>query len=133
MDKVTRDVALEDVNAWLDHKRMSDKRREEKKEAIDSLVGFVQEGTVVVDRETFELTQNLVFEIGEQIKIKQLKWKAFGNVGKVQIHMKNVESTDFTGNVIAHTCAQTGNSKNVINALDSEDIAVAKNIAVFFM
>lgn len=133
MEKVLRDVAEQEVNAWLDHKRMSEKRREEKKEAINSLVNFIQEGTLVIDTESFEITQKLFFEVGEQVKIKELKWKPFGNVGRVQLYMKNVDSADFTGNSIAHACAQTGQSKNIINALDSEDIAVVKVITVFFM
>jgi hypothetical protein len=114
-------------------RKISPKRREEKKEAIESLISFVQEGKIVIEEQSFEITQNLLFEIGNQTKIKELKWKPFGQVGRVQIHMKNVESTDFTGNCIAHACAQTGQSKNMINALDSEDMAVVKVLSVFFM
>lgn len=132
-DKVSKEVAEMEVSAWLDHKKMSSKRREEKKEAIESLVSFIQEGKISIHPETFEITQHLMFEIGNQTKIKELKWKPFGNVGKVQIYMKDVSSTDFTGNAIAHACAQTGQSKNIINSLDSEDIAVVKVISIFFM
>src|SRR4051812_29330602 len=107
MDKISREVAEKEVTAWLDHKHVSVKRRDEKKEAIESLIGFIQEGTVSIHPETFEITQNLVVEIGDQIKIKELKWKPFCNVGKQQIHMKNVESTDFVGTCIASACAQT--------------------------
>jgi len=131
--KVSKEIADLEVLGWLDHKKMSAKRREEKKDAIESLSGFIQDGTLIIDPVSFEITQNLFFPIGEQIKINELKWKPFGNVGRVQIYMKNTESTDFTGNCIAHACAQTGQSKNIINALDSEDIAVVKMLAVFFM
>jgi hypothetical protein len=130
---VNKNTAELEVNAWLDHKRISEKRREEKKAAIDSLIGFVEDGTVSINPETFEIKQNLKFEIGNQIKIKELIWKPFGNVGRVQIYMKNVDSADYTGNCIAHACAQTDQSKNIINSLDSEDTAVIKVIANFFM
>ena len=133
MDKVSREIAEQEVNSWIEHKKMSNKRKEEKKDSIESLISYVQEGIISVDPSTFEIIQNLNFEIGEQIKIPNLKWKPFGNVGRVQLHMKNVDSTDFTGNCIAHACAQTGQSKNIINNLDSEDAVVMKVLAVFFM
>lgn len=136
MDKplIQREVAEADVTAWLDHKKMSSKRREEKKEAIESLIAYVEDGTVIIDKDKgYTLIQNLAFPIGEQVKIEKLEWKPYGNVGKFQIHMKNVESADFTGNAIARACAQTNQSKTIINALDSEDETVLKVIAVFFM
>jgi hypothetical protein len=130
MGKVSKEIAEKEVNSWLDHKKMSPKRREEKKEAIESLISLVEDGTVTIEPDTFILSQHLLFERGEQ---KKLSWKPFGNVGRVQIYMKNVESTDFTGNAIAHACAQTDQSKNLINSLDSEDVAVLKVLALFFM
>lgn len=134
MDLVTKEVAENDVFAWLDHKKMSTKRREEKKEAIESLVSYVQDGILSIDTESsFNIHQKLNFEIGNEIKIKELIWKPFGNVGRVQLQMKNVDSSDFTGNAVAHCCAQTGQSKGIINAMDSEDAAIMKIISVFFM
>jgi hypothetical protein len=130
MGKVSNEVAIKDVTAWLDHKKMRESRREEKKEAINSLISLVEDGTLSISDEDFIITQNLTIPVGE---INKLEWKPFGQVGKVQLHMKNVESTDFTGNAIANACAQTDQSKNIINKLDLEDVAVLKVIAVFFM
>lgn len=133
MSKVAKEVAELEVISWLDHKKVSESRREEKKVAIESLISLVEDGTIDINNENFEITQHLKFDVGNIEKIKELKWKPFGNVGRVQIYMKGVDSSDFTGNAIAHTCAQTGQSKNIINALDSEDIAVIKVLSVFFM
>lgn len=133
MEKVNRETAEAEVTAWLDHKKLSPKRRESKKEVIESLIELVQDGTIVIDQENFEIKQILKFEIGNQEKIRELIWKPFGNVGKVQIFMKNVESADYSGNCIAYACAQTGQSKNIINALEYEDATVIKVIANFFM
>lgn len=135
MDKplIEREVAEAEVTAWLDHKKMSASRREEKKEAIESLIKFVSNGTVVIDKETFKLTQKLIFPVGKDEQIKELVWEPFGQVGKFMIHMKNVDSADFTGNAIARACAQTGKAKAILCNLDSEDEIVLKIISVFFM
>ena len=42
-------------------------------------------------------------------------------------------NTDFNGNCIAVAAAQTGQSKGIINLLDTEDTSVMKVLAVFFL
>lgn len=131
-EKVKKSIAEEEVLAWLDYKKVSPKRREEKKDSIEKLIEYIQDGIISIDPETFVIKQNLLFQI-EKSGIRELNWKPFGQVGKFQINMKGVDSTDFTGNCIAHACAQCDQSKSIINALDSEDAAVMKVIATFFI
>lgn len=131
---VAREAATEEVNAWLNHKRMPQWRRDQKADAIESLINCVMDGSVTIDKDkNFELTQHLIWEVGEEAKISKLVWKAVSIVARLKSHMKGVESADFTGNCIAQCCAQTGQPKAVIENLNDQDLANLKAIAVFFL
>lgn len=130
---IADEPARTEITSWLDHKKVSPNRRSEKESAISKMVECIKDGTISIDSSTFVITQKLVFPIGKDGMIKILKWQPFGNTGKIAVNMKGVESGDFTGNCIAIAATQTAQPKTIINALDTEDLAIVKFIAIFFM
>jgi hypothetical protein len=129
---VSKEIATEEVNKWLDKKNVSQKRRETKKDSIESLISHVEDGIIVVGDDGV-LTHKLTNPIEKEIKTLELTYQPRINVGKVQQHMNGVKSDDMIGMVIAYGAALTGKPKELIKALDTEDQAVLSTVVVFFM
>lgn len=133
MGRVEREVALKEVEAWLDYKRVKSKKRESYQDQIDVLVDAVSDGSLVLDDESFELTYNLIFPFGEEEKITELKFKPRLSVGEVNKYMRGVQATDIDKRLQAYVSALTGQPKGVIQAIDTEDSSVINAIVVFFL
>ena len=71
---VSKDVAQADVESWLSFKKLTDQRREDKKENIDALINAVCDGNLVID-EDCNLIQKLMSPFGDEMKIAELKYK----------------------------------------------------------
>ena len=129
---VSREVAQSEIDKWLDHKKISAKKREQQKDSIDSLVDAVVEGTLVL-KEDFTLVHTLKFPTDGESPIKTLEYKPRLKMDIVHAHLQNVKSTDADGRVAAYVAALTTKSKTIVKALDTEDYSVAQSIAVFFL
>ena len=133
MNKIPRETAEAAAKAWLDHKCVSEKRREEKKDAIEALISAFEDGSFVMDDKTFKISQDLVIPIKSEVETTQLIFEPRISVDKVQKAMGGVKSDDLHGMIRAYVSALTGRPKAVIGALDTEDYNVAQKIAIFFM
>lgn len=132
MAKVSVEVARQEVNKWLDHKRVSVKRREELKENIDRLVDNISEGLLVLN-EKFELVQELLFPVGEGGAIKKLTYKPRLKQGEISKKIAGAKSSDVGSYVRAYASALTDQPSAIIAELDSEDYNLANQITVFFL
>jgi hypothetical protein len=134
MGVLDRATAEKEVKAWLDFKKYSQKKRELKAnvEAIAKLVEAFEEGLLVLDPETFVITQNLMFPIGVDIKTNCLKFKARIPYANIATELKGVPTDDIGKFTAAYIAAATGEVKGVILQLDTEDYAVAQSLAGFF-
>ena len=72
-DKIAREIAEKDVQDWLDFKKVSESRREEKQDAIDTLVGAICEGVLVL-RDGFKWEQTLKFPLENEITTRVLTY-----------------------------------------------------------
>jgi hypothetical protein len=133
MSKVNRETAEAEINSWLDFKKISEKKRTNYKENIESLVDAVCEGILSVNPEGKELVQILNFPIGEEMKVNKLEYKPRLTVGAVQSHLNGVKATDADGRIIAYIAALTSQPKELIKKMDTEDNGLAQSIAVFFL
>lgn len=132
MQKVLREVAEQEVQSWLDYKKVSDSRREEKAEQIKALVNAIADGQVILN-EDYTLTQVLLSEVGVEVKIKELTFKARLSGAQIQTYLQGVKPTDIDGRLYGYIAALTGQPKEVVRNLDTEDLTVAQNIAFFFL
>ena len=127
--KVSIDVALTEVNGWLDHKKVGQTKREANKDSINVIAEAISEGFLVINEDK-TITQNLKFPVGE---FTSINYKARLTVGERNEKLKGVKATDMGGLMNAYLCALSGSPVNVFNNLDSEDNSVASAIVVFFM
>lgn len=132
MGVVAREVAQADVDRWLDHKKISERKRGEYADSIASMVEAVSDGAIVVD-ENCQLIQTLKFPIGSEMTITRLTWKPRLNVGLVQNHLQGVRPADVDGRLVAFMAALTGQAKEIIRSLDTEDYSIGQSIAIFFL
>lgn len=129
MKSVSNDVARQEVEKWLSAKRISAKKREANEDSIENLVEGFEEGVLVLNHETNEITQNILFPEGE---IKQLVFKPRMSVGDLHPYLKQLKSNDVDGRVKAYISALTNQPASILNRLDLYDYGVSTNIAVFF-
>jgi hypothetical protein len=132
MEVVVKEVAKAEVEKWLDYKKVGGTKRENFKDSIDTLAGFISDGSLTLKEDkTFE--QALKFPIGSGGSITKLEYKPRIAMSVVNEKLKGVAATDADGRLLAYTAALTGQPKNIIKELDTEDNAVAQAVVVFFV
>lgn len=131
-DKVTIELATQEVTKWLDFKRLSNQRREDKKDSIDVLIGAMVDGTVVIDDGNITQTLKIPVTEGDQ-GAQELKYKARLSAGQIQACLQGSKIGDGYGVIIALASVLTGYPKALIKCIDSEDMTVVQAIANFFL
>lgn len=129
---VSKDQAAEEVEKWLNFKKVSTTQREEHAEFIKALAEYISVGILVLN-EDHTFTHTLQFPIGTGDAITSLTYKARINPKILKPYLSAVKSGDSSGLIWAHICALTGQNSGVIIELDQEDIKIARAITVFFV
>ena len=129
--KVSPQVAMQEVERWLDLKRIKASKRESNADTIEGLAESFEDGTLTLD-DKGSITMNLTFGIGENESIKQLKFKPRISVGEIHQSLKGIKGTDADARIIAYMAALTGQMPAVIRKLDTTDHGIASGIVVFF-
>jgi hypothetical protein len=125
--------ATEEVNEWLDYKKVGAKKRELQRESIETLVEAICEGHLTKS-EDHEFEYSLLFPIEtEDNKIEKLKFKPRVHTSDISTQLTKVKPGDVHGMICGYAAALTGKPRAVIAALDTEDFGVVGAIAVFFM
>lgn len=133
MNVIPTEQAQEEVNNWLDHKKVSAGKREKQKPHIEVLVDAICDGTLKLDPD-FSFTHTLKFPVGEGAEaLKQIKYKPRITHGEVHVYLQKCKSDDAHGQVMAYIQALTKQPKDLLSRLDSEDHAIAQGFAVFFI
>jgi hypothetical protein len=135
MSKVEKNVALGYVNDWLDKKRIRPSKRESYKGTIEELASCVEDG-ILEFTEIGEIIHNLIFPITDEDgreTVTQLKYKLRVTEAILEPYKKGLKPGDNDGRLNAYVSALTGQVKGVIRNLDSEDLGIAQNIALFFL
>lgn len=131
--KITEELAIKEVEKWLDYKRVSDKKREESESQIETMVSAIMEGDLVVSESGNKLTHNLRFPIGNNEEIKTLSYKARLSVKDRNRSLKGIKPTDTPEYILGHISALSDQNKALISEMDTEDHNIAQSIALFFM
>lgn len=127
---VSKEVAIKDVNAWLDYKKVSQKKRESNSDQIEVLIQAIEEGNLSIDLETFEINHELLFPIGETVLFT---YKPRINVGLIHRRLSGIKSGDSDGRFLAYVCTLTGLNSGIVSAVDTEDYGICFAIACFFL
>lgn len=126
------ETAQQDIQKWLDFKKVSEKKRENLNDSIEAITNAICEDKLILT-ESNEFVQKLSFPVGEEKIIDSLKYKPRITIGNIQDNMKNVKPGDSDGRISAYIAALTGQPTAVIKKMDSEDYSVAQAIAIFFL
>ncbi len=131
--KITREAAEAEVTSWLDKKKIFPETRDKFKDHSELIVDAISNGALTLNPESFEFTHTLLFPIGENDGITEMKYKARLNDKQINQQMKGVKSDDVDGRVQALVAALTSQPRGIIERLDTADKRIATAIAVFFM
>lgn len=123
---ITKEVAEQEINAWLDYKKIKPSQRISNKPHIDILVEGIMCGDLSIDPDKdFLITQKLCFPVDGLFD--SLTYKSRASVGDIQ------KATNETKEVFFSTVSVlTGKGASHIKRMDSEDSKVAYAITVFF-
>ena len=130
MDKISKEKATEEINGWLDKKKVYETTREQQKDSIDLLIEAMMNGDLILDEKTNELKHKLLFPLSETT---ELVYKSRLNDKMLRPHLQGVKANDADGRLTAHISALTSQPKAVIDSLDSADKKIMMSIAVFFL
>lgn len=133
---VNKEVAINDINDWLDAKKVSQKKRATQVEQIENLVSEVEEGNLAYDSDSKVLSYKLKFPLEDEsgsYTLSNLDFKYRLTSNDLAPYLKGVKPTDADGRLAAYICALTGKAGGYIKKLDTEDLSVAQSIAVFFL
>lgn len=131
---IALEIAQEEVNALLEHRQMSERRRKEKEDAINELVEAVSYGELVFHKDDgFKIELKLKNPIKNEGTVDKLVFESRVKVGKLQLHMKGVKADDLHGMIIAYAAALTGQPKALISEIESEDYNLVQKVVIFFM
>ena len=131
--KVSKEVAVKEIQKWLDYKQVDELKVEENQTSIDTLVYAIQTGHLSFNSKDNMLTQKLKFPIGNETTIDVLVYKPRLKMSEVHLRTQNVKSNDTFGLITAYVCALTGQNSGLINEIETEDNRIAQAIAIFFL
>lgn len=131
---MTPAAAQDELEAWLDWRKILPSQKEAYKDDIEKLADAMTLGLVSIDEEK-KIHVKLRFPVGEEgpDQLKELVCKARINDFDLQPYLKNVKAADGDGRILAYKAALTGVMKAQIQRLDSVDQGIMNSVVVFFL
>lgn len=130
-EKVDLEKAQNEFNTWLDHKRVSNSKRESLKDVQDEIIDAIVDGTLVINPETFEIVYTLKFP-PEKGDLNTITFKPRVSTGVIDSKLRGVALNDAPGRVRAYACAVTGLVPNDFRVLDTADWSIVSDIVAYF-
>lgn len=133
MGVISYDLAKAEVQKWLDELEV-ELSEDDASEAssIKTIANAIANGSLILN-DDFSFTQRLKDPIGQEIIIKELKYKSRIKTGEIQNAVAGTKSQDIDGRFIGYISALTNQPKSIIKHMDSRDYKIGMSIAVFFM
>ena len=135
-EKMTIERATQEINEWLDYKKISPKKRETHKDSIETLVDALQCGTIVI-KEDKTIVHKLLFPItvgpNEEVTTSEITYQPRIRVEALNLRLKGISSNDVNGRLMGYVYAITKQPTNSLNGIDTEDLSIATAIATFFI
>ena len=134
---VSEEIAKKEVSKWLDHKNVSQRKREKKEtvQQIETITDAICDGDLVLDKD-FNLVQSLrnpVKDNDGKVVLSKLTFKPRLLLEDVESHLMNVKATNTIGMLAAYTSALTGENSSLLKKIDTDDNKTAQAIVMFFL
>lgn len=132
---INEETAKQEIERWLDMKRVKKSTRETHKHSIKSMIEAVSDGTLVVN-EDGTLVQTLDFPLTSEngnVDLDKLTFQLRLQHGVVKAANKGTNPSDVDERLMSYVFALTGVPKSKLNKLESTDMSFAMMIAGFFM
>ncbi|KKN42128.1 hypothetical protein LCGC14_0716320 [marine sediment metagenome] len=130
--KVQLEQAVEEIDGWLDRKKIFPSAREELKDAIEILVEAISLGYLSLN-DKGEFKQELLFPLKEEQALTHLDYKSRLNDRMLEPHLKGVKAGNGDARIVAYLACLTGQAKGIIKALDTADRKITNAIVIFFV
>lgn len=128
MPVLNRELAEQEVNKWLDSKRVRATVRRENKDNIEAIIDGFEDGLLILSEETNAIKQTLIFPTGA---LKEIIIQPRLKVSERIDRLKNA-GNDADSRVVAILAALSGNMTEALKGMDADDLAVSRNITAFF-
>lgn len=132
---IAPEVATAEVNKWLDYKKLSEKRRTERKLSIDALVEAVSDGIISID-DDYNIKQPLIFPIADKegnVALSEVVYKPRLTYLELEKYTKGIAADDVDGKIFAYGAALTGKAIGLLKKMETEDFILLQKIALFFI
>lgn len=134
--KVSKEVAQEEFQSWLDGKRVSSLIRDENEGLGKFIIGAICDGNIRIDEENvmeFKLPEPVMEKDGNQPLIESLKFKPRLREIDLEAHLKGIKPDDGDARLWAYIAAATGVAKGRLKHLYTNDATICKAIASYFL
>ncbi len=130
-DKVAKDAAILDFEAWMDYKKVTPEVREKNKSAIETLVGAIRAGVLVINADK-TITHNLLWPTEGEKPVTALTYKARMTAGAAHSRLKQYDADDADGRIFATAAALAAAPDAIIKNLDKEDFKITQALVLGF-
>ncbi|KKN59925.1 hypothetical protein LCGC14_0536750 [marine sediment metagenome] len=130
--KIPLEKAIEEIDGWLDRKKIFPSAREEYRDQIDTLAEAISLGFLSLN-DKGEFKQELSFPLKEELAVTHLEYKARLNGRMLEPHLKGIKAGDGDARIVAYLACLTGQAKGIIKALDTADRKITNSIVIFFI
>ncbi len=135
MGKISLDQAQQEVQSWLDYKKITDREREKMQEFEDVLIDNIVDGHLSLD-EKYNFHYNMKFPVMDEDgneALSELTFKPRLDVLSKDKALRGVKSDDSEGRQIAYVSALTDKAKGLLKKMDTEDNKVCTAIIMYFL
>ncbi|KKL61274.1 hypothetical protein LCGC14_2196930 [marine sediment metagenome] len=130
--KIPLEKATEEIDGWLDRKKIYPSAREECSDQIDTLVEAISLGDLSLN-DKGEFKHELLFPLKEEQALTQLEYKARLNDRMLEPYLKGIKAGDGVARIVAYLACLTSQAKGIIKALDTADRKITNAIVIFFI
>lgn len=126
---VSMEQAMNEVNSWLDYKKVRPSVRDERDAQISDMANAICEGVLEYNESEHTLKHNLLFPVGETTSII---YKPRVSQPELEGRMKGVDAMSIDGRLTAQIGALTNTPLNIARMMDGQDRKLAQSICLFF-
>lgn len=134
-EKVSLEQATKEVEGWLDFKKVSEKKRDTYKDAIQNLIEGIQYGLVIVE-DDFKIKQVLKFPLMDASGATFLSELVFvpriTSVG-LKKYAGSIIPNNGNSKLLATAAALCDKGVSHLEKLDTEDLNTVQSVAIFFI
>ncbi len=130
--KVSEDVALKEVNDWLNHHKVTPGNKKENISFIETIIENLRMGYLVLNAD-LTWTHTLITPIDSEVSTTELTYNRI-NLGKVNRKLENSrDKDDEMTRLNAYLSVSTNKPMKLIEGLSMRDKTIGSSIMVFFV